>query len=400
MEDILRTTLQGSLGEPLKDPTTVHPGDILHGQLEVVGLLGRGSSASVFKCRHLTLGNLLVAVKIFPEMHNMTPLEIKRLSREIIAAHVIDHPNVTRFYDCIRDGNFVTIVSEYIEGGTLEGFKNAQPISIPTCVSILTQVASGLQAIHSAGIIHRDLKPQNILIGKDNIARITDFGIVSLKMRENKYYLDSTSTDNSIQAEIDPLKTNKGRLVGTPYYLSPEYLDKNIVDERLDIYAFGIIAYELITKDMPFSADNLFDLIKCKLFNDPPEPITIVRNCPAELNSLVMRCLHRDPAMRVQSARELMYLLQCMKGYVSSATVIELSNTIDEEEHLPPPSYLNSAENILFSVLDMLVTPQGFILCFFFVISLITMLGLVTHDTIFSKFVESMGRIFYSVMKN
>ena len=137
MEDILRTTLQGSLGEPLKDPTTVHSGDILHGQLEVIGMVGRGSSACVFKCRHLTLGNLLVAVKIFPEMQNMTPLEIKRLSREIIAAHAIDHPNVTRFYDCIRDGNFVTIVSEFIEGGTIDDLKKQPSISMQTCISVL-----------------------------------------------------------------------------------------------------------------------------------------------------------------------------------------------------------------------------------------------------------------------
>jgi serine/threonine protein kinase len=395
MEDILRTTLQGSLGAPLKDPSSVAAGDILHGQLEVIGMIGRGSSASVFKCRHLTLGNLLVAVKIFPEMQSMTPLEIKRLSREIIAAHVIDHPNVTRFYDCIRDGNFVTIVSEFIEGGTIEDYKKKNALHIPTCISILTQVASGLQAIHSAGIIHRDLKPQNILIGRDNIARITDFGIVSLKMRENKYYLDSTSSGTTLQNELDPLKTNQGRLVGTPYYLSPEYLDKNIVDEKLDIYAFGMIAYELITREMPFSADNLFDLIKSKMFNDPPEPISMVRQLPPELNTLVMRCLMRDPAKRVQSARELLYLLQCMRGYVSSTHVIELNNSMDENNRTV--SVKDSLNELFLTFLDILVTPMGFIMSFLFVISLITMLGFLTHNTIFSRFVDSMGKIFHSI---
>lgn len=396
MEDILRTTLQGSLGERIKDPGSVGPGDILHGQLEVIKMIGRGSSASVFKCRHLTLGNLLVAVKIFPEMGSMTPLEIKRLSREIIAAHVIDHPNVTRFYDCIRDGNFVTIVSEFIEGGTLDDFKKANPLSIPTCISLLTQVASGLQAIHSAGIIHRDLKPANILVGKDNIARITDFGIVSLKQRENKYYLDSTHSGTTLQNEIDPLKTNQGRLVGTPYYLSPEYLDKNIVDEKLDIYAFGMIGYELITKEMPFNSDNLFDLIRSKLFNDPVEPIDIVNNCPPELNNLVMRCLQRDPALRVQSARELLYLLQCMRGYVSSAHVIELSNSV-EDENKEVTAWQGLADAFL-DIIDMLLTPLGFVFSFLFTMSLITLLGFITKDTIFSKFVAAMGRIFQSLL--
>ncbi len=398
MEDILRTTLQGSLGEPLNDPSSVHPGDILHGQLEVVNMLGRGSSACVFKCLHLTLGNLPVAVKIFPEMQSMTPLEIKRLSREIIAAHVIDHPNVTRFYDCIRDGNFVTIVSEYIEGGTLEGFKKKSTLNLTTCVSILTQVASGLQAIHSAGIIHRDLKPQNILIGKDNIARITDFGIVSLKLRENKYYLDSTQVGTTLQNDTDTLKTNQGRLVGTPFYLSPEYLDKNIVDEKLDIYAFGMIAYEMITKEMPFNAENLFDLIKSKMFSDPKEPIEIIKNCPIELNNLVMRCLHRDPTKRVQSARELLYLLQCMRGYVSNAHVIELSNSI-EDEAKKEPDFIDNVIDYTFAFIDLLLTPVGFILSFFFVISIMITLGIITENTFFSRFVEAIERIFQSLVR-
>lgn len=400
MEDILRTTLQGSLGGSIQDPSTVGIGDVLHGQLEVMGLVGRGSSAAVFKCRHLTLGNLLVAVKIFPQMESMSALEIKRLSREIIAAHVIDHPNVTRFYDCIRDGNFVTIVSEYIEGGTLEDYKNKNELHIPTAIILLTQVAAGLQAIHAAGIIHRDLKPQNILIGKDKIARITDFGIVSLKKRENKYMLESTTQAGlSVQSEIDPLKTNQGRLVGTPFYLSPEYLEKNIVDERLDIYAFGMIAYELITREMPFNADNLFDLIKSKMLIDPPEPKSLVPHCPVELSNLIMRCLDRDPIKRVQSARELLYQLQCMRGYFSNAHVIDLHQADESGENAKrhESGVHERVVSASISVLDVLVSPLGFILSFLLVIALMVAIGLVTENTIFSQFVEALERIFRTV---
>lgn len=310
-----------SHGVEILSPSEIRPGDILHGIFEVINLIGQGSSASVFKCRHLALGNLLVAVKIFKEQAITNPLAIQRLGREIMAAHVVNHPNVARFYDCIREGTFITIVSEFIDGGTLEHYIKKSPPSLEQSMTILSQVAAGLQAIHKAGIIHRDLKPLNILVGKDKMARITDFGIVSLRDNQSKLGEIMKAGDGG-----DVFATQKGRIVGTPYYLSPEYLEHNNVDERIDIYAFGVIAYELVTRRLPFESENLFDLIKIKLHEDPRPPHLVSRECPPELSSVIMRAMHRDPHKRIQTASE---LLSHMQHYLSG---VRFSSTYDASE--------------------------------------------------------------------
>ena len=335
-----------SNGMHINNPNEIRARDLIHGQLEVISLIGQGSSASVFKCKHLALGNLTVAVKIFPEKVSSNPLAVKRLGREIMAAHVVDHPNVARFYDCIRDGGFITLISEYVDGGTLEEYIKSSEPSLTSSFNILYQIASGLVAIHAAGVIHRDLKPLNILVGTNNIVRITDFGIVSLKGGEGKLreLVDSLRT-GEMKFKEDPRQTQNGRLVGTPYYLSPEYLEKNIIDERLDIYAFGVIAYELVTRQVPFESENLFNLIQSKLMHDPRPPHRMTKHCSPELSNLIMRCMHRDPEQRVQSARQLQYELQVLRSSARHSAGTEYSGERDNMYSLRPESESRDSES-------------------------------------------------------
>jgi eukaryotic-like serine/threonine-protein kinase len=335
MDSTTGRTLLGrtSHGREILSPADVCAGDILHDQFEVLKPLGRGSSASVFQCRHLALGNLLVAVKIFTHDVASNPLAVKRLGREIMAAHLVNHPNVARFYDCIRDGPFITIVSEFVSGGTLEQYIKSSHPSITESLNILAQVAAGLHAIHQAGIIHRDLKPLNILVGTDNIVRITDFGIVSLRSDQGKFASLLKNTHNASGKDV--FATQQGRIVGTPYYLSPEYLEQNTVDERIDIYAFGVIAYELVTRKLPFESENLHELIRTKLYEDPIPPYKVSSNCPKELSRFIMNAINRIPEQRIQSANELVYQLQLLLNSVRYSSVYERQEPVQTEPSIP-----------------------------------------------------------------
>lgn len=266
---------------------SLQPGTVIAGRYEVVKSLGAGSMGVVYACRHRDLAGHLVSVKVlFPEVAQ-DKVASARFRNEICASYGVSHPNVVRAYEYLTDGDLVAYTMEYVAGGDLADRldKSEALIEIPEIVTILSQMCAGVQAIHDAGIVHRDLKPENILISKDGKVKITDFGIAR--------------TDHG------PKLTEHGGVVGTIDYVSPEYMLHSQVDWRSDIYAIGILAYEMIVGEAPFRGDSVYATMTKRLKSDPTPPSESRSECPKELDAIVLKAMHRERDERYQSAADM-----------------------------------------------------------------------------------------------
>jgi len=269
----------------------LQPGTIVNGRYEVVKCLGTGSMGMVYACRHRELAGHLVAMKVlFPEVAR-DEVAAARFRNEIVASYGVSHPNVVRAYEYFRDGDLIAFTMEYIPGGDIaDKIANSDKITIDEVLRMLSQMCSGVQAIHDAGIIHRDLKPENILLTAQGDVKITDFGIA--------------------RAGTGPRLTDHGGVVGTIDYVSPEYLERGEVDARSDIYAMGVISYEMLTHELPFKGKSVIETMTLRLRTDPEPPHRLRQDCPPKLSEIVLKAMARDFKARYQSAREMYEDLQ------------------------------------------------------------------------------------------
>ena len=244
--------------------------------------LGRGGMGEVYKAKDTKL-NRMVALK-FLSKNLLTSEENKaRFIQEAKTASALNHPNVCTIHDIQEHEGQQYIVMEYVDGKNLRDLK--RPLSIKQVADIGTQVAEGLAAAHDQGIVHRDIKPDNIMIRKDGIVQIMDFGLAKLR---------GGST-----------LTKEGSTVGTLAYMPPEQLQGGEVDARSDIFSLGAVLYELASGHLPFKGEYESALIY-EIINSYPEPVSIFReDVEPELESIIMECLEKDPNERYQSAREL-----------------------------------------------------------------------------------------------
>lgn len=299
----------------MDDPllTTLQPGTVIGGKYEVVKCLGAGSMGMVYACRHRELQGQLVAAKVLFSQVASDSVAAARFKNEVLASYGVSHPNVVRAYEFIKDGDIIAYTMEFVGGGDLaDRMSRSDLATIPEIIKLLCQMTAGVQAIHDAGIVHRDLKPENILLTKEGNVKIADFGIA----RKND----------------GPKLTEHGGVVGTLEYVSPEYMLRSQVDWRSDIYALGVLAYELITGDSPFKGDSAYASISKRLQNDPEPPSRYRRECSPKLDQIILRSLARDPEERYQSAVEMFYDLQIV------AAELGTSNSSAVGVLIPPPS--------------------------------------------------------------
>jgi serine/threonine protein kinase len=261
----------------------LQPGTIVNERYEIVRCLGAGSMGMVYACRHKELAGHIVAMKVLYSEVARDEIAATRFKNEIFASYNVSHPSVVRAYEYFTDGELTAFTMEFIGGGDLaDRLETAVPIEISDIVSMLAQMASGLEAIHEAGIIHRDIKPENILITAQGDVKITDFGIA--------------------RKVSGPRLTEHGGVVGTIDYVSPEYLELNQVDERSDLYSLGILAYEMITLESPFQGKSIIDTMQLRLKQSARPPIELREDCPQKLNDIVLKMMARQPDDRYQSA--------------------------------------------------------------------------------------------------
>jgi len=275
---------------------SLQPGTIVAGRYEVVKCLGAGSMGLVYACRHRELQGHLVAIKVlFPEV-SRDKIAAQRFRNEIFASYGVSHPNVVRAYEYIRDGDLVAYTMEYVGGGDLADRlgKGKELMSIEEISNILAQMCLGVQAIHDAGIVHRDLKPENILLSKDGGIKIADFGIA--------------------RTGHGPKLTEHGGVLGTIDYVSPEYMMNSQVDWRSDIYAVGILAYEMTTGESPFRGDSVYATMTKRLKADAKPPSVLRPECPKALDTIILKAMERDPENRYQAAGEMYNDLMLFTG--------------------------------------------------------------------------------------
>jgi serine/threonine protein kinase len=272
---------------------TLQPGTVLGGKYEVVKCLGKGSMGLVYACRHRELQGQIVAVKVlFPEVAQ-DKVSSARFKNEILASYGVSHPNVVRAYEYLTDRDLVAYTMEFVGGGDLaERLAQDERMPIAEIVRLLAQMAAGCQAIHDAGIVHRDLKPENILLTKEGNVKIADFGIA-----RNRH---------------GPKLTEHGGVVGTIDYVAPEYMLKSQVDWRSDIYALGILAFEMVTGEAPFRGESVYATMTKRLKTDPELPSKLRPECPKELDVIILKAMQRDPENRYQASIDMFYDLQSL----------------------------------------------------------------------------------------
>ncbi len=270
---------------------SLQPGTVISGKYEVVKCLGSGSMGLVYACRHRELQGQMVAVKVlFPEVAQ-DRVASARFRNEILASYGVSHPNVVRAYEYLRDGDIVAYTMEFVGGGDLaERLSQAERMPIAEIIRVLSQMAAGVQAIHDAGIVHRDLKPENILLTADGNVKIGDFGIA-----RNRH---------------GPKLTEHGGVVGTIDYVAPEYMLRSQVDWRSDIYAIGILAYEMVTGESPFRGDSVYATMTKRLKTDPEPPSKLRSDCPSQLDEIILKAMQREPESRYQAGMDMFFDLQ------------------------------------------------------------------------------------------
>jgi Tol biopolymer transport system component/serine/threonine protein kinase len=291
------TQLKKAEGAPMKHTETLQApreelttGSTFAGRYQIIEELGKGGMGKVYKAQDTEI-NEKVAIKLIKPEISADEKTVERFQNELKFTRKISHRNICRMYDLNKEEGSYYITMEYVSGEDLKSFiRRAAPISIPKAISIAKQVCDGLEEAHSLGVVHRDLKPSNIMIDKNGNARIMDFGIAR------------STTGKGI--------TDKGMMIGTPEYMSPEQVEGKEVDQRTDIYSLGIILYEMLTGRVPFEGDTALTVAVKQTTETPKEPREYNEHISDDLNSLILKCLEKEKENRLQSTDQLRFELE------------------------------------------------------------------------------------------
>ena len=265
-------------------------------QYEVVAKLGGGGMGIVYAARDTKLGRR-VALKFLPPQWSHDDSAKQRFIREAQAASATDHRNICTIHDidAADDGQLFIVMAHY-DGQTLKQRLEAGALSVDEALDIAAQVAEGLAKAHAQGVVHRDIKPGNLMLTEDGV-KILDFGLAKF-------------------ADVRFKLTQEGSTLGTVSYMSPEQARGEEADHRTDIWAIGVVLYEMLTGGPPFKG-GYPEAISYAIKNDPPPPLRVAGCDPAiseALEQLVFRALHKSPAVRFQSARDLARALRLLQG--------------------------------------------------------------------------------------
>ncbi len=260
---------------------------------EVLEKIGQGGMGVVYKCRDLVLGRF-VALKVLPPDALGDSDRRHRLINEARTASALNHPNIVTIYEVDEANGVSFIAMEYIEGSALNAVLQSGPVGVERAVRYGSDVARALAAAHQAGIVHRDIKPGNILITREDRAKVLDFGLAKLT---------ELHSGTETQAETRTV-TQPGMVVGTVAYMSPEQAEGKPIDERSDIFSLGVVLFEMLSGRRPFVGDtNLSTLLS--ILKDPAPDLSAIRaSIPTPLSRIVRRALEKKLSGRYQSAAE------------------------------------------------------------------------------------------------
>ena len=274
------------------DATVIAPGSDFGPRYRIEALLGQGGMGRVYKAYDKDLDRT-VAIKVVRDGAIGETDALKRFKQELVLASKISHKNILRIHDMGDVGGLRFISMAYVEGQDLQHIIRDNPkMPLERIFNFSRQIAEALAAAHAEGVVHRDLKPQNLLVDKNDQIFVCDFGLAK------------SFEEGAIGM------TRTGAFLGTPRYMSPEQVEGKPADGRADLYAFGLILYEMVIGDVPFTGESTLKVMYQRIQEKPKSPKLLRPDLPNWLVKIIMRCLERDPNDRYQNAYEILADLQ------------------------------------------------------------------------------------------
>lgn len=305
-----RTQVTGGWGD---NEPELQPGTVLANRYEILNVLGTGGMGSVYKARDLELDRLVALKVIRPELARNQAI-VDRFKQELRLSHKVTHRNVVRLYDLSEDAGMRFVTMELVEGRDLRSILEERGKLPPDeAVDIFQQICLALATAHGVGILHRDLKPQNVMVENTGRVVVMDFGLARM--------IDSQDG-----------MTQTGALVGTLDYMSPEQALGKELDQRSDIFALGLIGYEMLTGAMPFRAESMVASLLMRTQQRAVPLSEVDKKIPGTLSNIIAKCLEKDPANRYQKTEQLEADLRSWKstGKVSASSMRLRMNRIRE----------------------------------------------------------------------
>ena len=305
---------------------------MIGGKYRVERALGAGAMGAVFEVSHRVTGKRFAIKWLMPQLV-ATDGAVKRFIREAQVAGRFEHPHVVEVYDIGQESESLYIVMELLEGESLADRLKRTPRMTPAhACEVVIPCLEGVAAAHQAGVIHRDIKPGNIFLcrvpeGRPELPKVLDFGVSKL----------TTTSDQG-----DATMTRPGMVLGTPQYMAPEQMRGERVDARADVYAFGVILYELLSGRRPFNAQNFADLV-LRVMTETPTPLDrLVPGVPAELSAIVWRAMAREPQARFASLGELIAALEPFRSPGQQVPLASVAPALPQPS--PPSESLRAVE--------------------------------------------------------
>jgi serine/threonine-protein kinase len=256
------------------------------GRYEIVGELGQGAMGVVYKATDPLIDRIVAIKTITLSLAQEERDEYEaRFYQEAKAAGRLSHPNIVTIFDVGRSGDIAYIAMEFLQGRELRDILNDdQLLPVDQAIDIVAQVAFGLAYAHEHGIVHRDIKPSNIMVARDGHVKITDFGIARMAS--------------------SAVRTQTGMVLGSPKYMSPEQVMGKLADQRSDVFSLGVMLYEMLTGQAPFTGENVNAIMYQTLNSIPQPPSTLNASVPDMLNFIVAKALAKDLEHRYQNAKD------------------------------------------------------------------------------------------------
>ncbi len=290
---------------------------------EILALLGAGGMGEVWRARDTRLGRQ-VALKTLPLRYTLQPDRLQRFKREAQTVSALNHPNILTVYDIGQvtspTGELHFIATELLEGTELRALLPPQALGIlplRTALDYARQIAAGLTAAHEKGIVHRDLKPENLFVTNDGRVKILDFGLAKLKPMKFCAADEAQRSGPNLEDRL----TGAGMIMGTVGYMSPEQVRGEELDQRSDLFSFGLILYEMLTGKRAFQHASMAETMAAILKEEPPDLCESNERISPQLEIIVRHCLEKKPELRFQSARDLGFALDALSS--SSGTRLE-----------------------------------------------------------------------------
>ncbi|HET7452197.1 MAG TPA: serine/threonine-protein kinase, partial [Thermoanaerobaculia bacterium] len=281
------------------------------GPYEILAPLGAGGMGEVYRARDARLGRE-VAVKVIPEAFAKDPDRLARFEREARSASALSDPHIVVVFDVGEENGVRYFASELVEGPDLRTIIDRGPMSMRRILDLGAQIAEGLAAAHEKGILHRDLKPENVLVAKDRLAKIADFGLAKIA--------EASPADASQTPTAALQSTGSGMIMGTVSYMSPEQARGAVVDHRSDQFALGSMLYEMAAGRKAFARPTAAETMTAILREEPEALATAAPATPAPFRWIVERLLSKEPHDRYDSTRDLAKDLASLRDHLSSST--------------------------------------------------------------------------------